>query len=360
MVTVFRYVDILSTVFFIGVFVHYFGVRNEKTPRGEVRLPAFIMLIGSVCGAFFSIFSVAASFETPIWEPAPLWAIITFNSFVLLGLVLSLAPIMIKITYDSSGIEKRDLFGVKRRYGWRELTELEDLHGDIRLYFGKRRFSVDEMSCGIEELTAYAQKQYRAIRGSALPLRPVSKRSLFKGHVKNPGGFVFFYALIYLLLFGFLTVAIIDSRPMKAEELAYAVITPTGHELSDGDLKIYAADDTPYVLKDYKKYITDADGLIALVGAGDRMEVGYVGHEDAKEDPRRTICSIEEEGGEKFRTLEMSNEMMRDDIRIVKTLIGGLTVMWTVYCVMSIKVGRDPDKYSPRTVGFFFKDGYIS
>ena len=360
MVNVFRSSDFIFAVFFIGALIYYSGVRNEEVPKGEVRLPSSIILIGGICGAFFSFFSIAASFDTPLWEQAPIWALAIFNSGVLSGLVLSLVPIMIITKYDSAGVTKRNLIGKKRSYSWNDLTEVEDLKGDVRLWFGKKRISIDEMSEGCEELTAYAQARYRQLHNCALPFRPVSKYSLFRGHVKNPGGFVFVYLLVYILLLGFLTVAAIDSRPLKSEELSYAVITPTEYEISAGDLKIYAGDDLPYVLNDYKKNTKNADRLIHLVGSGRKMEVSYIGHEDAKENPRRTLYSIAAEEGEIFRSLEMSNDLNRKDLRIVIIIIGVLLVLWTVYCILSIKVGRDPYKYSDQTVRFFFKDGYIS
>lgn len=58
-------------------------------------------------------------------------------------------------------------------------------------------------------------------------------------------------------------------------------------------------------------------------------------------------------------SFDETNRLRTQEYQPTVIFLGGLCLIWIVYMVFNIYVGRNPRKFSKRFVLFFFRDGYI-
>ena len=58
-------------------------------------------------------------------------------------------------------------------------------------------------------------------------------------------------------------------------------------------------------------------------------------------------------------TFEDSQRLHQYEYWLLIPFMGLFTLLWAVFVVFSIRVGRHPERYSKRVIRLFFKEGYV-
>jgi len=186
-----------------------------------------------------------------------------------------------------------------------------------------------------------------------------SKFDIFNGNVSNPGEFVFIYLLIGILCVAMLIAFSIWSAPKSYEDLQYANIQFTRYEIEDECLHLYEeGNDKYYNIPAYEETVTDPEGLLRLC---ENHAVLYVGYEDYPEAdvPHFGLESIRDMNGTVYLTMEAIHEFRWGEAPGFYVAFGGITVIWFLFCLISIYIGRHPEQFSRRTIRLFFQDRYV-
>lgn len=329
---------------------------------GVVILPKVILYVGVIASSFFIIL-VVASWMTGDRQ----WPTAVFALFALLALSLVAAYFNCRVSYDRDGFTVSNILGIKRHWSYLDIECIQYMGKDIRIHVGGRIERIDAMMMGVSGFLARARKVYRTKNnGRAIPNETVgfkNKWDLFNGHILCPGEFLFIYGMILVFMLAVLimmTVVGLKEEPYKADELEYARSTIDLYETKNRfAYVILQNDENVYALRGFEDTLPEADTLEKLYTEQITVTVGYYTHGEGK-DTEHIIYSLVDDNGEIYLTPELAHEYyMRTDFTWVFMLFGGMTLLWCGFCVMSVIVGRNPQKYSKRVIGLFFREGYV-
>ena len=186
-----------------------------------------------------------------------------------------------------------------------------------------------------------------------------SRFDVFRGNVHNPGEFVFIFSLIGIMCLGTMIVFAVFSAPRSYEDLTYTNLRFARYEVHDEHLHLYTGEsDTYYSVPAYRETLTDPDDFLQLCTDSNVFYVGYVDYPKA-DVPHFGLESIQGQGGTVYLTMEAIHEYRWGDAPAAYAILGGFTALWLATVIMSIYIGRHPERFSRRTIKLFFKDGVI-
>ena len=283
--------------------------------------------------------------------------------FLLLGLVSMIAWHNCVISYDDQGFISKTFFGKKRTFSYRDIT---GYYGqmDTYLFCGKHKIAIDGHAKNKEEFLSLANQKYRAIHhGHTIPF--IKKRfDIFNGHVEHSTEIL----TAYLVVFGFLAacfalVLFTSFRTVNEQNTQYFTTAFTGYKVDDDDLWLYPAEgDTPFVVRQYLEKMEQIDALFPLCNGQTAFHV-YAerspSSSKSKEETSYLVWNLSDSNGRTFLSFENAMSHRTDNLPLVCTVFGIITLTWAAFVVCSIIVGRNPKKYGRRIVRLFFKDGYI-
>lgn len=351
---IFKGLSVVIIMFFVnGILALRHGSVSAEDQT--VVLPKFVLIIGIISSGFCLIPAVIVMILN---ESIAL--IITFIIFSLLGACLIVAYINCRIIYDEQTFTSKTFFGRKRTFTYDQITAIKGGNAeDIKLYVGKKVVRIDEMAVGKSEFLRFAKKQYRKLNnGNAIPTATV-KTDIFNGNIKQPGGFIFVYALVALLLIGVMVYFMIASVPLDAEDLSYESVAFERYEIRDENLLLFTGDDSKYYsVTAYEALLNEANKFAELCDSEEAFDVGYIVYNDGNAS-RCELQSITGADGTIWLSMEAVHDYHWGDVRKIYLIFGGLIVFWLAIAAVSIYVGRNPEKFSPRFIRLFFKDGYV-
>lgn len=327
--------------------------KPRKGKQGEVHLPGFLGILGTVCGIPFLLLALISFLKEE------LGAALCFLLLASLGGAMIVGYFNCRITYDSSGFTAKNFLGIKGRFTYDQITGIKRNVNEIFLYVGKRRYMVDGIAVGGGEFLLFAAKQYRTLNnGSSIPMIQNSKRDLFHGNVESPGEFLFVYILIGVVCVGFLIFVVcevfVPSNPgntieqevcfascqVKEDRICFRSVDRKLYKISffDEEIDLQEMDrlcDGESLLTVYGKEYTPDDGE-------DYFEIKAIYHND-----------------EEILSFSDTDRLHRQEYWPL-VLMGLLFCMiWGAYVAGSVIVGRNPQRYSKKTIKLFFKDGYV-
>lgn len=343
---------LITAVVFNGIFVLLH--KPSKSDGNMVKLPLFTLIVGIICAVFFLILTVIVLNLNDF-----IWAAFIFLAFSLLGASLILAYINCRIMYNETEFTAKSFCGVKHTYTYDEITGIHGKNMDVKLYIGKRVIRIDGFSIGKDEFLRFAEKQYRKFNnGKSIP-KVVSKTDIFNGNVENSGEFIFVYVLVGIICIGAIVFFSIVSAPKTDKDLEYKSLSVVRYEVQENDLLLYENDNSMFFkIPAYKELLKDADEFLMLCDNGISFYIGFI-ENTRSDDPYYEMYSIIVNDKTVYLTIEDVHEYYYGNAWQFYLLIGGLTAVWLVFVVLSIYVGRHPEKFSERFIRLFFKDGYV-
>lgn len=299
---------------------------------------------------------------TAPWTHCSLGLTLVFSLFAALNSSLILAAQNIRILYNGDGFVSYNFWGLRRRYAYGDITGISGgTNQDVTLWVGRRTVRIDEYAVGRSAFLAQAKKQYRIRHnGNAIPAkRP--KWDVFNGNLENPGTVLVTHGMLILLCLGMMIfLPIFCSNYIANLSLVSETVTFSRYEADRSDLLLYTDSSAiVYQISDYRKKMEDPAQFLARCGAGQRFRVQYAvyGKEDSV---YYGLWSISGEDGTDYLTLAESRIYLRRNFLGASAILAVPLLALVFLLVMSIRVGRHPERYSRRFVYLFFKPGYIN
>ena len=347
---------LLAVIFIAGIVS---AIREKgRSDKGRVYLPGPFAWIGAVCGGAFLIPTLIILLTT---DESP-WLSFIFLCISLLGGSLSLAHLNCRITYDQESFTHKNFFGIKRTYTYDQITGLkEGTHEDI-FYMGRHFAMIDEYSVGAMEFEIMAKKRYQALSGGK-PIPRVKPKlpDPFNGHVEGGGGLIAVYigvTLLFLALLGWFVADVYLIPPSPEEDERMEVVFDRAAVRGDY-LYLYPADES---LESFQ--IRHLDGSVELapikaVCDGTTTVTVYADHTKPKNGDAYYLVEAVMVGDTVLFSFEDNQRLRQNEYWLLIPFIGGFILLWCVYIFFSIRVGRNPERYSKKVIRFFFKDGYV-
>ena len=181
----------------------------------------------------------------------------------------------------------------------------------------------------------------------AIPNRKKTKKrgDIFNGNVRNPGGFIFVYIVVSALLIIALIFSIFlyfsDHSPK-----AFSEVRIISYEVKNKDLFLTAEGDSlKYYVKNYRKVISDPDGFLEKCSGNFVFKIGYFEDEYRGETYRRAVTINRVNGDEYIAPESVEKQEKRERITVFLLFVF-LIFIWIIFIVISIRIGRHPEKYS--------------
>ena len=340
----------------LGIFFIFSLIYTIRQPncfdKGIVRLSKMPAYIGIVCGMLFLIPSVICAFE----KDSDVYASIVFLLFSFLGVVLVIAYINTEITYDDTAFTYKGFFGNTKRYDYAEITSLDVNTMEVILRIGKKKISVDFISHNHADFIFKVKKGYVRYHKKRIPPRPKEK-DIFHGHIMDSDGFIFAFILITAVCIAFIGLTVYMTfvgNDESTTELRETVFV--SYRYDDNDLMFIGADGFEYEVRDPDGQI-NVSALVNLCDSGDAVSV-YCKKVNPKSGDDYYNAKAIKSGDEFILTFEDTNRTTQNANMILIPFAIGFLVIWILFGIGAVIVGRNPKKYK-KLVPIFFKDGYV-
>ena len=141
--------------------------------------------------------------------------------------------------------------------------------------------------------------------------------------------------------------------------LESADVTFSRYEVRRGDLMLYTESSSAvrYEVSVYLRQLTDPNSFLDRCDSGAQFRVRYT---VPKNGNTREVWSISGRDGTAYLTIVEHRQYLRSNMLVLCRVSGSFALIMVFLLVMSIRVGRHPERYSRRFVYLFFKPGYIN
>lgn len=336
-----------------GVFV--FLRQPKAAEKGKVHLPKFFAVVGAITSSVFLVFAMITAFSDE-----DLWVTICFLVFALLGATFIIAFMNCRISYNDDEFVAKTFFGIKRKGAYDQVTAIMENMHETYIYIGKQRVMVDDISIGGQDFINLVKKKYEAFHnGQSLPKITKTKNDIFNGHVNDVAGFYVAYGLVSVFLVGFIVFLVCDIYiPENVKNTVEQTVTFISCEVKEKEVILTSADDNIYKISYSAKQINIQE--IKSVCNGQSKVTTYSKEvTPADEEDFYLIKAIRYNDGY-LLSFEEENKLYRQENLSLVALALFMLLVWIVFIVASVIVGRNPKKFSKRVVRFFFKEGYIN
>ncbi len=332
--------------------------QSEKTTC--VRLPKFFIWLGVVFEAVLLPIAWAS------YADIGAISLIFMLPLACLGLSLIVGYINCRIYYDDVGFTAKNFLGVKRRFVYDELTEILKQTHETYLYMGRRRVMVDEFAVGGGRFVRFAEKKYRELHGGRyIPKKAVSKRDIFNGNIEDGTAIFVIYMIMIALCIVCLVIVLINafskvdesSGALRRVVLEEARIRNSGFIIPSKTLHMTDTEGALYELEIINDGF-DPEALIALCNGESEVEIyGHYTMPDGSE-PYFSVYAVK--FGENFVfSFDDYNAMQSGEAVAGVVIFVCFIVFFVVWLILSVIVGRNPERFSVRTRRLFFKDRAI-
>lgn len=346
---------LLIPVIVSGVFS---WLRQPKAGNaGEVYLPKFFVIIGTITSVFFLI----PALITTVFSDEPMGVSVLFLLLALVGASLVIAFINCRISYDQDGFVSKNFFGVKRKYTYEDVTAIKENVHEKYIYVGKGRIMVDEFSIGGEDFVKLVKTKYRTIHGGkSLPRRDDKKYDIFNGNVRDAGGFLIVYGLVAATTVGFLLFTVYNAylSPSTTTNTIEQTVCFMSCAVLEDEIVLTSEDHLTYKIS-FTDEEFDAKAIQDICSGETRVTVYSKKVSQENEDEYYSIKAIMHNGGYLLSFVE-TNKLRSQEYRPMILIALAMCLAWGLFVAASIVVGRNPQRFSKRVVHWFFKAGYVN
>ena len=328
--------------------------RPKKAEKGKVCLPIALTIVGVICSAFFLIPTLICAFSDE-----PIWVSIVFLLFSMLSASLIVAYINCRISYDEDGFTAKNFFGIKRRFTYDQITGIKENIHETYLYMGKRRIMIDEFGIGGMEFIWFANQKYRKLHHNRLIPKIQNTKDIFNGNIASAGEMLFAFILIGVLGIGiFIFIICVVFLPSTKNNTVERQTVFQSYTKKDRDWIMESTDGQMYKIK-----FTDSEFDADLVPSLCDEKTVYTTYSKKMEPDHGEnyydIKAIMADGNYVLTFEETARMNAREYWPLIPFVGLIITLPACLFIIFGIKVGRNPTRYSPKTVKFFFKPEYV-
>ena len=344
---------LLVPVVILGIMMFFIKPKKDKN---VVCLPRFMALLGAIECTFFLVPTfICAYTDQPVLLPT------LFLLISLLGVVLIVAYINSRITYDESGFCAKSFFGVKRHFSYGEVSAYKENMGEYFIYVGKKRVMVDKISLQSGDFLKRVKKEYSKSHGGApIPEIKKSKLDIFKGNVKEPTSFLIVFIILGIALIAFFGFILYYAylNPYSEKNTEASEVQFSSYEVGKSEIIMHSTDKELYKIRFIDPDIYE-EKIAELVSSDTKVDVHSVKATPRGGDDFYCIKSMSAGITEIF-SFEESNEAHRLEygkLIILPIIMGAFYLFWVLGTII---VGRNPHRFKKWIVKLFFKNGYIN
>ena len=326
--------------------------RPKKTEKGKVYLSKALAIVGVICSTFFLIPTLICAFSDE-----PIWVSIGFLLFTLLGASLIVAYINCRISYDEDGFTAKNFFGIKRRFTYDQITGIKENMHESYLYMGKRRIMIDEFGIGGLDFIWFANQKYRKLHKKPIPQKIT--KDIFNGNIESPGEFLFVFIVMGIVgIWAFILITWFVFQPSTKNNTIEQQTVFQAYTQQDRDWIMESTDGQMY-----KITFTDSEFDVNLVPSLCDEKTVYTTYSKKMEPDHGEnyydIKAIMADGNYVLTFEETARMNAREYWPLIPFVGLIITLPACLFIIFGIKVGRNPTRYSPKTVKFFFKPEYV-
>lgn len=324
--------------------------ESEKADeQGKVRLPDLMLVIGLTGTLIFIVFTVCSVFFGSGVSS------VVFAAFALLSGTLIVGVVNCRIDYDKDGFTHKSFFGIKRRYRYDELTEIENTLTQTTLYAGKRRIRIDAVAKGGKEFIKFAKRERGALTGGALlPVRK-KRKGIFNGHIKSPALFAFLFGLLFFFGIFLFIISFTGADSEKGNTSTFDAVF-VSCERGQKEVLLRSEDDVRYIIKDVPSNY-DTGRLSSVCDGKTKVSVEAVLKEPEIGSAYYLLYAVHTPTGDVLSREETERfEKIGDRGAVIARVIA---VFFGVFSVFAFIVGRYPDKFPRWFVRLFYRDKYV-
>ena len=334
-----------------GVFT--FLRKPKEAEKGKVHLPKFFAILGAITSSVFLVPAIITAFsDEEVWVP------VCFLAFSLLGATLIIAFMNCRISYDDDGFLAKTFFGIKRKFTYDQITAIKENLHETFIYIGKRRVMVDEYSIGGKEFIGFAGKKYSAFHGGRSIPRANRKNDIFKGNVTDTTSIIFAYILGTVCIIGFFIFIVFEIYVPKTENNTIEQKVSFVSCTTERDALVLLSSDSQVYKIQYIDDQFDRQAIKRICLPGTWVTAYSLECKPKYEDKFYSVQAIKY--NDKFILgFEETNRLDLQENQVLIFFPIFFFLLWILFIIFSIKIGRNPEKYSKRVIRMFFKEGSI-
>ncbi len=343
---------IVMLIFIAGVIA--FLRQPKATEKGKVQLPKAFAIVGSISSVLFLTVTVITYLKKE-----PLWVNLIFIFAALLGIVLIMAFVNYRITYDEDGFVYRNFWGIKREFTYSQVTGIKEDLSECCVYIGKRKVTVECLSTGGIMFAAIIKKKYSDFHGGQKIPEVKPKHDIFNGHVKDAAGFWAANIIVTAFLVGFLVFFTYEIySPTTESDAVEHSVTFTSYEEADEEIVLTTADKKIFKIKFPDEQFNGEK--IKEVCNGEITVTTYSKEVDSSDNEDYFSLKAIKYNDNYILSFAETDRLRTEEYSPGIIFLMGMLIVWWIYIILAIIVGRNPQKFSKKVVSMFFKDGYIN
>ncbi len=326
------------------------GVRKKKHEKeGEVHLPLAFLIIGIIASLTCLIPAVITAFS----ERSP-WLPLALLLCSLVGSVLIVGFINCRISYDDSGFVYKNLFGVKHSITYDQVTAIKEHVHETYIYMDNRRVMVDEYSVGGATFIDTVKGKYQDLHdGKTLPHIQKTKGDLFNGNIRDTSSFVIVFIIGSIGFLGMLlNFTILHNTVYTAENTTEKIVVFNAYTLSDGDLFLFSEYNDAYLIRSVDQVMSEQE--IDALCRESKVYTVYAKPSTSSKSTFDYEVKALAYGDQYLLSFDETQQVSRSTSSVFLILAGVLCVLWLLYIIGAIVVGRNPQKHSLAVVRIFF------
>ena len=218
---------------------------------------------------------------------------------------------------------------------------------------------VDALAIGGDDFIELVKKKYLTIHnGKALPRIYKTKNDIFNGNIKETGKFLFLYITVGIFAIGFLIFTIcytyIPSTPDNTLKQAISVVSC---QIKNEGIVLTSTDNERFIIRFAEKSFNIKE--IQDICDGEKVITTYSVKFAPKHEESYYSLKAIEYNNEYLLSFDVTNKFHIQEYVPLVIAAAALCVVWGIFIIGSIIIGRNPKKFSKRVVRLFFKDEYI-
>lgn len=322
-----------------------------------VRLGDGYLTIGILGAVLSAAILIAAAWSEE--EPAVTGAM-AFFIFLSLSIILKWTNGV--ILYNEDNFIVKNIWGIGRSYSYEQITGVLEQRKS-RIYIGKRIITIEEFSSGGFCFLELAKTKCREMYGSIpKPDKPYGRFDVFRGHVKNPEEILIVYIMMFVYLIGgvcFVCITFINEAYTE-KNTEIMTLTFCRYDERKADLRLNSHDAETQFCIWKNRNVQEALERLKSRCDGQTTFTAYVTPATPKEEADYVrIVALKDEDGTEYLTFEQTNESQRKEFVLTMVFFAGVLIIWGLCVGVSVKTGRNPEKYSRRVRDLFFRNGEL-
>lgn len=338
------------------VFARLSLLNNCNENSRKIVIPAnFMCSVGIVCGLIFSI-PIIFCFVTR----EQTWVIVGFSCFLWLAIYLIYVWLGSVIVYDKEGFTIGYLPWQRKYYRYGELTSTKMTNRGRILFCDKKRIVLDHMLIEDYCFEVYAMKKYKEIWGKDLAYnKTIPKWDIFKGHVDSPEEMIFVGVLLFVITLAlpiWFTYEAFDD--VTENETISMEVQFTSYEIDNQTLLLKATNHVEeFELWNYEKYDSVFSNIITALEDNQQFKINVLILEEDNDEPiRYEIYNMRDMNGNNILSFDEVNRISNKNSLEIALFTLIFFFMWLGFCIGTVIVGRNPQKFSKRIQKLFFKE----